>query len=735
MVSIIIVNYKSARHLFTCLQSIKDSHPTVKHEIIVVDNDEKKTLYPKLHKKFPWVKYVANKNEGFGQGNNVGAAKARGTYLLFLNPDTKVFLGCIETLSKYLDKNKDTAIAAPLLYGHDAKIVPLQGARMLFPLSAVLSFSFLTKLFPNNKIFRKYWMLDEWDKKSIQEVGSVPGTAFMIRKDVFTIVDGFDEHFFLYFEEHDLCKKVGELGWKLVMHPKARVFHELGVSTRQSKRDVQNIFNQSRYYYLKKHFGRVPALVSEAILRFSKYTALLLGILGIGIFLRYYNLHESMPLIGDQGWFYLSAKEMLTTGQIPLVGIPSSHPWLFQGAFWTYLLAGSLKLFNFNPLAGAYLSALLDVLAIVVIYKLGSGMFSRRVGIIVAALYATSWLVVMNARMPYHTAPIPLFSILFIYLVYRWMQGKVMYFPWTIGVLVILYNFELATFLFTAIFVFLFLFGFIKKEKWVMGVFNKKIFLYSVLAFFIPMLPMLIFDIQHYFGQTFGFVAWLGYKMLITVGYPPINPTTHIPISELASFLKLKATQVIYPYNAIVALGGFSISFVYIVLKGLVQKKFPFMYLSLINVVLLLGLVISRVPSDAYLPMLFPGVMLQLAVYFDIFFKKQRFKSVGVLLVILFMFVSMHYLVNNDFYSDPLASKFSMEKRIDAAKQIIFQSEGKEYNLKEDSKDGAMHPSAVMNFAYLTWWLGHGPSDKEEDLQFFVTEDSRGITITKKEMQ
>ena len=88
LISIIILNYHVKKELFDCLQSIINSRPKVNYEIIIVDNDEVKTIKKDLLKKFPKVLYVPNENKGFGQGNNVGAKYAKGQYFFFLNPDT-----------------------------------------------------------------------------------------------------------------------------------------------------------------------------------------------------------------------------------------------------------------------------------------------------------------------------------------------------------------------------------------------------------------------------------------------------------------------------------------------------------------------------------------------------------------------------------------------------------------------------------------------------------------------
>jgi 4-amino-4-deoxy-L-arabinose transferase-like glycosyltransferase len=136
-----------------------------------------------------------------------------------------------------------------------------------------------------------------------------------------------------------------------------------------------------------------------------------------------------MAFIGDQGWFYLSARDMLLTGQIPLVGIASGHVWLHQGPLWTYLLSIALSTSDFNPVSGAYLTALVDMTALLVLYKFSSDFFSKKIGFITALLYATSPLIVLNARFAYHTSPIPLFVILFLYSCVKWVkEAKLFYF-------------------------------------------------------------------------------------------------------------------------------------------------------------------------------------------------------------------------------------------------------------------------------------------------------------------
>ena len=149
------------------------------------------------------------------------------------------------------------------------------------------------------------------------------------------------------------------------------------------------------------------------------YKFLLSCVLIIGAFLRFARLSTLMAFIGDQGWFYLSARDLLLTWNIPLVGITSSHTWLHQGALWTYMLAPILWLFNFNPVGGAYLAVVLGIISIIAIYIVGKDLSkNEETGLIAAFLFATSPLVIIHSRIPYHTAPIPLATLLFIFFMF-----------------------------------------------------------------------------------------------------------------------------------------------------------------------------------------------------------------------------------------------------------------------------------------------------------------------------
>lgn len=270
--SIIIAHYQAKRELFSCLRSIEKSRLNFPCEIIVVDNDEEKAIEMELQEKFPEVKYIKSPgNIGFSAGNNLGVKSATGEFLFFLNPDTQIFKGTLDILIDFLIGNEKVGIVAPLLLDENKKPYPLQGTSELTPVTAIFALSFLNKLFPKNPISKNYWLLD-WGKTHAREVVVIPGAAFLIRRQIFEKIAGFDESFFLFFEETDLCRRVKKLGWQIFIDPRAKVIHLWGRSMPKTKK-TKNIFRQSRFYYFKKHWGIFVAVVVELILRSGEWIA------------------------------------------------------------------------------------------------------------------------------------------------------------------------------------------------------------------------------------------------------------------------------------------------------------------------------------------------------------------------------------------------------------------------------------------------------------------------------
>lgn len=287
-VSVIFVTHKEDPELLVSLKTVTQDQKGKKNpaEVIVVDNNAQARLKPVLKKKFPTVRYVnSGANIGFGPANNVGAKAARGKYFFFLNPDTEMVSGAIEALADFLDENPRVGVVAPTLFDREGQRYPDQGTGQLNPLTGLASHSILHTLWPNNPIATQYFGRGR-DLTQPQQVAVVPGTALMVRRSVYEKVGGFDERFFIYFEENDLCRRIAQAGWQMWIIPTAQIRHIWHAATTAAK--YNRIFRESRFKYFEKYYGVVVALLVEAGMRLNKWGMLfmfLLSLAGVALLL------------------------------------------------------------------------------------------------------------------------------------------------------------------------------------------------------------------------------------------------------------------------------------------------------------------------------------------------------------------------------------------------------------------------------------------------------------------
>lgn len=430
-----------------------------------------------------------------------------------------------------------------------------------------------------------------------------------------------------------------------------------------------------------------------------------------------------MPFIGDHGWFYLSARDMLVTGKIPLVGITSSHVWLHQGPVWTYLLAGVLFLFGFHPMSGAYLTNVLGITTLLLIYKVGSELFSKNVGMIASFLYATSPLIVMSDRTPYHTSPIPLFTLIFMYALCKWIKGGIIYFPLIMLSLAVLYNFELATSVLWFIFLPLLGFGLWKKKVWATNVLKPKIILFSLLALTLPMVPIFVYDLSHGFSQTVKFTAWIAYRTA-TLSFAQRT--------AMLDFFSHAYQRLIFMANGFTALVIGIASLTWFIKKSIpiLLKKVEDAHaiLFLLIVVPLSGFFVNQTPSEAYLPIFFPTIILVTALFLTRLFLRNR---TALLIIMAISLSNSSTLIANDYLmgkSPGYGAAFI--DRMAIASSIVHSSKGKMYNLIGKG-EGSEFETFTMNYEYLTWWLGHPPAKMKGEIRFVIEERNGKIYLEK----
>lgn len=472
------------------------------------------------------------------------------------------------------------------------------------------------------------------------------------------------------------------------------------------------------------------------IINLLRKNILIISILVLALFLRIHKLDELMMFIGDFAWFYISARDMILTGDIPLLGITSSQTWLHQGPLWTYLLAILLSVFNFNPLSAAYFTAILGTITVCIMYKTGTILFSRRTGIIAAFLYATSPLVIVHSRMPYHTSPIPLFMALFLLAFYKWISGNIRYFPMLLFLSGVLYNFELATVVLWFIIFFVLVYGIWRKKEWARHIFTRKVTFFSIVGFTIPMTPIFLYDFQHEFVQTAKFAHWVIYHRIIKffLDFDAQNASSAITFQMLPFFTE-QYKRLVFLGSSILAFIIFLVTlsfFASITLSMIKEKKIHANYLILILCFLIpfIGFLVNKTPSEAYTPIFFPTIIFFTALLFDkILNHSPVFLPViailaGIGFLNVYILISKNYLMGNGY-------GFTYRQRLSASQNIVEKSNGKEYNLIGKG-NGSIFESFTMPYEYLTWRLGHPPSDKNQKIKILIEEKKSEIVVSKK---
>jgi GT2 family glycosyltransferase len=257
--SIIIVNWNVRDLLRRCLASLPGAAgPHMRYEVIVVDNASHDDSGAMVRAEFPAVRLRANTtNRGFSGGNNDGIRLAQGRTLLLLNPDTEMQPGSLAALLVALDVAPEVGMVGPRLLYPDGSVQP---SRRRFPTlaTALLESTPLQPYLPNHPLLRRYYVADQPDDVE-QDVDWITGACMLVRRAVIAQVGGFDEGYFMYSEELDLCRRIKEAGWRIVYQPAAVVVHYEGRSADQDVPARHLRFNRSKIRYFLRWHGRTAA--------------------------------------------------------------------------------------------------------------------------------------------------------------------------------------------------------------------------------------------------------------------------------------------------------------------------------------------------------------------------------------------------------------------------------------------------------------------------------------------
>lgn len=247
-VSIVIVNYNGEDVVLDCIRSIYRHFNQIPYEIIVVDNASQDSSPEHIARNFPKVILLSqSENLGFGAANNIGAEYAQGDLLFLLNSDTLMTHDILPILIAKLLEFPNVGIVGPKLLNLDGsfQISVSKEIGIWGEYQTMLQVRRYKSPATRTRISNKY--------SHDQAVDIVMGAAMLMRRSLFQKIGGFDETFFMYFEESDLCKRVQAMGYIVLYTPEASLIHIGGYSVAKVAGPMSQEYRRSQRYYYQKH--------------------------------------------------------------------------------------------------------------------------------------------------------------------------------------------------------------------------------------------------------------------------------------------------------------------------------------------------------------------------------------------------------------------------------------------------------------------------------------------------
>jgi N-acetylglucosaminyl-diphospho-decaprenol L-rhamnosyltransferase len=257
--TVVIVNYRAYAELQSCLASLARCEPDA--AIVVVDHAADFAEASRLSAAFPRVAYRAtHENPGFGAGVNAAAREAGAGALLLLNPDCELTMPLLGPLLSVLEHDSAAGVVGGLVRESDGTV---QASARRFP-DATTGLagrtSWLSRVAPDNPLTRRNLTTDP--SAGLRQVDWVSGALMLIRRETFDAIGGFDERFFLYWEDADFCRRAARAGWSTWYAPDAEVVHRTARASRHAPVRSLAAFHVSAFRYHWKHGGVWARLAS-----------------------------------------------------------------------------------------------------------------------------------------------------------------------------------------------------------------------------------------------------------------------------------------------------------------------------------------------------------------------------------------------------------------------------------------------------------------------------------------
>jgi N-acetylglucosaminyl-diphospho-decaprenol L-rhamnosyltransferase len=247
--AVVVVNHNTGEYLARCTSSIASSAGELRVELVVVDNASSDGSVDRAAGR--GIRLIRNPdNRGFARAANQGIEATAAPLVLLLNPDAEVVGGSLTALVKVARERPRAGAIGALVRNPDGSIQP--SARRVPRLGEALGHAFLGPIWKDNPWTRSYTMA-AWDRSSEREVEWVSGSAMLLRREALDEVGTFDEGYFMYVEDVDLCTRLRGAGWEVLFSPELEVVHQIGVSTHGQRGRMAFAHSDSIYRYFSKH--------------------------------------------------------------------------------------------------------------------------------------------------------------------------------------------------------------------------------------------------------------------------------------------------------------------------------------------------------------------------------------------------------------------------------------------------------------------------------------------------
>jgi hypothetical protein len=283
-ISVIIVSYNVKTFLQHCIHSVQKSAGNRNVEIFVVDNHSIDGTPGMVQREFPDVRFIGNdKNLGFGRANNQALREAAGKYVLFLNPDTLIEENTLDVCYDFMNEHAHVGICGPKILNSDGSLQLACRRSFPSPSVALPKLLGLSRLFPKSRTFAKYNLTYKDPDKSYP-VDAVSGSFMFCRGDLIRELGGFDEAFFMYGEDLDLCRRVQLAGKQVFYLPDTTILHYKGESAKSAPFDSLMAFYKAMDIFLHKHFSSFYSFVTTLFFRMGIFFHLVARFLGKAFF-------------------------------------------------------------------------------------------------------------------------------------------------------------------------------------------------------------------------------------------------------------------------------------------------------------------------------------------------------------------------------------------------------------------------------------------------------------------